>query len=71
MKATKMPIYKFMIQVIVSFMVMIFSMAMIVLGKDTNVYIPILTGTLGYWMPQPSPKSGRTIDAPISGAQPV
>ena len=62
MKATKMPIYKFFIQVIVSLMVMIFCMGMIALGKDTNVYIPILTGTLGYWMPQPSPKSGKAIE---------
>lgn len=64
MKSTKIPIYKFFIQVIVSLMVMIFSMVMIVMGKDTNVYIPILTGTLGYWMPQPSPKTGRISDTP-------
>lgn len=71
MNQLKMPIYKFFVQVMVSLIVMIFSMTMIVLGKDTNVYIPIITGTLGYWMPQPSPKLKKVIESVTSEVQDV
>jgi hypothetical protein len=47
---------KFIVQVIISFTVLIFSIFMLIKFKQTEVYLPVLTGIVGYWLPQPSLK---------------
>ena len=53
----------FLTQITFSGAVMAFSMAQIFRGKDTNVYIPIITGILGYWLPQPKYSHNKSNEA--------
>lgn len=32
---------------------MVFSISMIAAGKDPGIYLPVITGILGYWLPSP------------------
>ena len=43
----------FLTQVLFSAVAISFSITMLVIGRDASVYLPILTGTLGYWVPNP------------------
>lgn len=44
---------RFYVQVAVTGSVLIFCGAMLASGKPASVYLPVLTGTIGYWMPSP------------------
>ncbi len=43
----------FLTQVAFSALAMGFSIAMLLRGEDPSIYLPVLTGTLGYWTPNP------------------
>lgn len=45
----------------ISFSVMLFCMVQLGRGQPSDVYLPVLTGTLGYWLP--NPKSADTLKA--------
>ena len=52
-------ICRFFLEAFFSMVVMGFSMFMIVFRDDmTNIFLPIITGILGYWLP--SPKLGAS-----------
>lgn len=51
---TKLQQAKFGFQCIVSLTVIGFCIGMLSRGEDTQIYLPVLTGTVGYWLPQPS-----------------
>lgn len=54
--ATHFPVIKFIVQVCFSASVAGFSMAMLAAGNPVEIYLPVLTGIVGYWLPQPSLK---------------
>jgi hypothetical protein len=39
-----------------------FCMAMLWNGRDPGVYLPVVTGILGYWLPSPSSGRNANID---------
>lgn len=45
--------YMLIAQVLFSVGGLMFSGAMLIKGKDASVYLPVLTGILGAWMPSP------------------
>ena len=47
---------RFFTQTGISLSVMGFCMAMLATGEKTEIYLPVLTGIVGYWLPQPSAK---------------
>ena len=47
---------RFITQAGVSLSVMGFCMGMLINGESTEIYLPVLTGIVGYWMPNPSAK---------------
>jgi len=51
---------RFYMQVAVTGGVMVFSAAMLATGKPASVYLPVLTGVIGYWMPSPDYAKPRT-----------
>jgi hypothetical protein len=48
---------RFYAQTGISVSVLAFTMGMLASGGAKEVYLPILTGIVGYWLPQPSAKS--------------
>lgn len=44
---------RFAVQVGISGTVTAFTIAMLAIGKPEGVYLPVLTGILGYWLPAP------------------
>jgi hypothetical protein len=60
----------FAAQFAISSSTLAFCMTMLWSGRDPGVYLPIITGVLGYWLPSPSgglpPRppigSGRTLE---------
>ena len=44
---------RFYMQVAVTGSIIIFSATMLATGKPTGVYLPVLTGVIGAWMPAP------------------
>lgn len=44
----------FLAQIVLSGLISTFSMGMLLSGGDAGVYLPILTGILGYWLPSPN-----------------
>lgn len=62
----------FAMQATVSGSALFFSIAMLTLGRDPAVYLPILTAVLGFWLPNPKLKAGDKAGAPDPAAvQPV
>lgn len=51
---------KFAVQVGISGTITAFTIAMLALGKPEGVYLPVLTGILGYWLPAPEYSKLRT-----------
>ena len=51
---------RFAVQVAISGTVMAFTIAMLAVGKPEGVYLPVLTGILGYWLPAPDSSKLRT-----------
>jgi len=50
-------IAKFALQALVSLSVLAFCMSMLASGGgSTEVYLPLVSGIVGYWLPQPSLK---------------
>lgn len=41
-------------QVFFSLVILSFTIYMLSIGKDPGIYLPILTGIMGYWLPQPT-----------------
>jgi hypothetical protein len=50
----------FTVQIIVSASIMIFSMVQLAKGEPIEVYLPVMTGISGYWLPAPKNKSTET-----------
>ena len=48
---------RFFTQTSVSIAVMGFCMGLLIRGEKTEIYLPVLTGIVGYWLPQPSAKN--------------
>ena len=46
-------IIKFGIQATISVALMAFCITMVVIGKQQEVYLPLLTSTVAYWFPNP------------------
>lgn len=44
---------RFLIQVAITGTVTAFTISMLAMGKPEGVYLPVLTGILGYWLPAP------------------
>lgn len=44
---------KFAVQVALTTAISAFTMTMLALGKPEGVYLPVLTGLVGYWLPAP------------------
>jgi hypothetical protein len=61
---------RFAVQVGISGTVMAFTIAMMAIGKSEGVYLPVLTGILGYWLPSPEYSQTRTSKPPVSKASP-
>lgn len=59
----------FTVQLAVSGVMMGFSITQIVLGKETNIYLPLLTSIVGYWLPAPRSKSSEREVAEIYDAK--
>lgn len=51
---------RFAVQVGISGTVTAFTVAMLAMGKPEGVYLPVLTGILGYWLPAPEYSKLRT-----------
>lgn len=47
----------FSVQILVSATVMFFSIAQLAKGEPTDIYLPVLTGVMGYWLPAPRSKT--------------
>ncbi len=45
--------YLFAAQVSISSTTLLFSMFMLHKGKDAGVYLPMISGIVGYWLPSP------------------
>lgn len=56
------PVLKFALQAVFSFVVAIFVMVMLARGAEVGVYLPVLTGIVGYWLPNPSLHRKRTVE---------
>ena len=52
----------FLFQFLMSLFICLFCMCMIIKGGDMAVFLPIMTGTAGYWMPQPTIPSKPATD---------
>jgi hypothetical protein len=48
---------RFFTQTGISVTVLGFCMGMLISGEKTEIYLPVLTGIVGYWLPQPSAKN--------------
>lgn len=55
---------RFAVQVGLSGTVTAFTIAMLAIGKPEGVYLPVLTGILGYWLPAPEYSKLRTPKTP-------
>lgn len=44
----------FLAQTVFSLLGTVFAIGMLATGHDAGIYLPILTGILGFWMPSPS-----------------
>jgi hypothetical protein len=44
----------FTAQIMISMSTLSFAMMMLYVGKEPGVYLPIVTGIMGYWLPQPT-----------------
>ena len=44
---------RFIVQVAITGTITAFTVSMLVIGKPEGVYLPVLTGILGYWLPAP------------------
>lgn len=51
---------RFAVQVGISGTITAFTIAMLAIGKPEGVYLPVLTGILGYWLPAPEYAKLRT-----------
>lgn len=51
---------RFAVQVAMSGTVLAFTITMLALGKPEGVYLPVLTGILGYWLPAPDSSKLRS-----------
>jgi hypothetical protein len=51
---------RFAVQVGISGTVLAFTITMLALGKPEGVYLPVLTGILGYWLPAPDSSKLRS-----------
>ena len=49
-------IARFAMQSIISLTIAGFCIGMLARGDETQIYLPVLTGIAGYWLPQPSMK---------------
>ena len=56
---------RFAVQVGISGTVTAFTIAMLAMGKPEGVYLPVLTGILGYWLPAPEYSKSRTAKPPV------
>ena len=52
----KIIIDSYYVDMFISITILFFSMFMIINGKDESSYLPIITGLIGTWLPQPSQK---------------
>lgn len=65
MRAFHFSILKFSIQVVISLLALFFAMYMIIFeDASSQVYLPVITGIVGYWLPQPTVKYTKE---PIEG----
>ncbi len=63
---------RFFTQTSISVAVLLFCMGMLINGEKTEIYLPVLTGMVGYWLPQPSAKNNTDeISVPKSETQGV
>ena len=53
----KIIIDSYYVGMFISITILFFSMFMIINGKDERSYLPIITGLIGTWLPQPSRKN--------------
>lgn len=65
------PVIKFVIQALFSFSVAGFAMGMLITEQPVEIYLPVLTGILGYWLPQPSLKDKRRQSSTDESVEPV
>ena len=62
---------RFVVQVAITGTITAFTMSMLAIGKPEGVYLPVLTGILGYWLPAPEYAKLRTPkNTPSKTAQP-
>lgn len=53
----------FIFQFVVSLTLIIFCMAMLITGANIAIYLPIMTSTCAYWLPQPTLPNSADEDA--------
>ena len=51
---------RFVVQVAITGTITAFTISMLAIGKPEGVYLPVLTGILGYWLPAPEYAKLRT-----------
>lgn len=61
---------RFAVQVGISGTITAFTIAMLAIGKPEGVYLPVLTGILGYWLPAPEYAKLRTPKTPLPKTSP-
>ena len=62
---------RFVVQVAITGTITAFTISMLAIGKPEGVYLPVLTGILGYWLPAPEYAKLRTPkNTPSKTAQP-
>lgn len=49
----KIPNASYFVQAGISFSVILFSMIQLTRGEESKVYLPVITGTAAYWLPNP------------------
>jgi hypothetical protein len=63
-------IIKFSAQILISASVLVFSMCMIAFGNgSTDIYLPLMSGIVGYWLPQPSLKRKKKTTSDTDAAE--
>ena len=53
----------FVFQFVVSLTLIIFCMAQLIVGQNIAIYLPILSSTCAYWLPQPTLPNTAAEDA--------
>jgi hypothetical protein len=61
MSESSLSTYLFVTQVSISCSSLVFAMMMLYIGNDPGIYLPIITGIIGCWLPSPQHAVSRSL----------